>query len=414
MNVFIYHTDQWHLAGALQQSNNGSGYRFSYELEYAKTYVNDDSNFALNSMLPVRLMEVFKPEKIKYWLDQFLPLELTKVNPQFCLGNVALSNTQCMDLELAQSTGMSIEQFLRSANQHNSDNFAWLDLGYANSQPYWFVATDGRSFFPLRAIEINTKLVPVMLPLPTEKRFGVANHSDFTAIERRYYTELLNRLNTNCLAALGHWSNAASNIPDSLFNIALPRPDIINTESGYNYLSIEKFHNVFNPIFRDSDDLIELILTAVSTYKRKVNKFGSTQIFVLELLKRDLLLRLFNSPYSIADIDVIKSERGYAFSLMGMELFAAYSGHTKVFQKTLNWPYPIHINQQMDVPLLCDALSEVTEPRMLLVQLNEFSERLVNLLSLTQYNLPETKNTRQIMERMARFNQQLARWGLLI
>ena len=68
----------------------------------------------------------------------------------------------------------------------------------------------------------------------------------------------------------------------------------------------------------------------------------------------------------------------------------------------------------MDVPLLCDALSEVTEPRMLLVQLNEFSERLVNLLSLTQYNLPETKNTRQIMERMARFNQQLARWGLLI
>lgn len=414
MNVYIYHSDQWHLAGELQQTQKANRHDFSYGFEYAKNYVNNENTFALNSMFPVRLMEVFKASKVDEWLAQFYPLEATTLNPNYCLGNVIVTPTLLDDVELNQSDSILIEHFLERTTSIGIGDRGYSNLAFHNGQPYWFVAADELSIFPTREIENNPALVPLMLPASTQSRFGHSVRSDFNRVDLSYYIDVLVWINNTFYSKNNQLLNTHSAPPESLTKFALPRHDIIKNEHGHQYIGVEKIHSLFYQAYQNSDDLLGFFIALVSAYQHSVDCFDSFDLFIAEIIKRDIVLRLFKSPYSIADIDVIKSEPGYTLAPFAMELFASSSSQNRSLKKVLNWPYPICVDHQIDYPLLCETLGQIIDSHTLLLRLSEFSEQLTTLKALPPPNHSFDSNIGKVVDKIASFDQQLARWGLLI
>lgn len=424
MFVYLFHSQEWNLVGELQSNvlmnkeprlnstthnlDANSDLHFSYTLQYAKEYVNSENYFALSSLLPIRIMEVFKNPVTTKWLAQFYPVELSKIDPSNTIGNVIVSNQCSIAYDPINAASVLVTELLDKTRNTPTNLHNAFDIGYCGGLPYWLVATDGKNIFPTRAIEIAPELVPVMLPISGNNRFGQSLHLDFDQDTIKTYLNIINALNHRIAEEIDYES-----MPVTLTNLGFVRYDIIKTEFGYEYIGVEKLNVLFNKACSYSDDLLQVMFKIVSTYQQVGNSKGCLRSFITELLKRDLLLRLFDSSFSITEIDVIKFKKGYKIAPLLMQVFNGIKSHNRNINHQVDWRYPVCENHQMDYPILCEALSEIIEPHELLLALSGYAEQLLKIpLPVDKYE--SGSNFYNLLDTMASFDQKLARWGLVI
>ena len=412
VNVFIFYDKQWNFAGQLflQATNPLARHNYSlarndfsigedhfaYDLDYAKRHINRNDGVALNSHIPVRLMEVFRDESLNSFLEQFRSHNTVEISPNFCIGNIRIEPLTNRQSDSSEGYSIDLIEWLNKLERNEISELAYSTVGHIHDLPYWFGCTDGNSIFPTRKIEKNPDLIPFLIPVGKN------------GFELKQHVTLIKQIN----AILGHQSavdNEISRLPDKLKHIAFCRFDIKKGEGGYEYTSVETVRSFFAKEYSESEDLCEFIISVVSTYTHFFEGHSSAINLAQQLLERSLLYRLFKSTLNVSELHLIKESGGVSIAPVSMELFDSRQG----VNVGLDWPYPLMVDGEFDVPLICESLAEVIDPQSLLLRVSDFADKIA-ALSATSHLFASKQAVDDTQQRVAMLEQKLARWGVLL